>query len=74
MEEKYLEIARKYLCDTKEGLNKSICITIKISDIDNAEDKEKFIKEKIETTSYKFSMATIHTDQYGIKTIMLFNQ
>ena len=36
MEEKYLEIARKYLCDTEEGLNKSICITIKISDIDNA--------------------------------------
>lgn len=47
MEEKYLEIARKYLCDTKEGLNKSICITIKISDIDNAEDKEKFIKRKL---------------------------
>lgn len=74
MEEKYLEIVRKYLCKINKNLNKSICTTIRIYDIDKADDKEKFIKDKIQNTPYEFNIATIHTDQYGIKTIMLFNQ
>ena len=73
MWKEYIKIAEKFLCDMNEETNKSICTTIRISDIDNAENKEFFIKSIIDSVPYKFNTVTNYTDQYGIEYLMFLN-
>ena len=73
MWKEYIKIAEKFLCDMNEETNKSICTTIRISDIDNAENKEFFIKSIIDSVPYKFNTVTNYTDQYGIEYLIFLN-
>lgn len=71
--EKYIEIAKKYLVNSSKHLTNGICLTIRKKELDNSNNPEKLIKEKLHTVCYDFSLVRKYIDEYGNEYLLFFN-
>ena len=71
--EKYIEIAKKYLANNSKNLTKELCFTIRKSELDNNNNAEELIKDKINSICYDFSEVRNYTDGCGIEYLLFYN-
>lgn len=73
MMKEYIEIAKKYLTNSSKNLTKGLCFTIRKSELDNSNNVEELIKNKVNSICYDFSRVKSYTDGYGIEYLMFYN-
>ena len=71
--EKYIEIAKKYLVNNSKNLTKGLYFTIRKSELDNSNNAEELIKDKINSICYDFSEVRNYIDGYGIEYLLFYN-
>jgi len=72
--EKYINIAKAYLKTDSRHLVKGLCFTVRKKELDNSNNPEELIKEKLSFVYYDFSAVKSYTDSYGINYLMFFNE
>ena len=70
---KYIYLAKKYLVKDSKNLTKGLCFTIRKSELDNSNNAEELIKDKINSICYDFSKVRNYTDGYGIEYLLFYN-
>ena len=71
--EKYVKIAEKYLAVNSKNLTKEFCFTIRKTELDNSNNPEEFIKNRIESICYDFTSVRSYTDDYGTEYLLFYN-
>lgn len=72
--EEYIKIAQKCLAVESPHLCRGLCFTIRYDDLKNSSDPEQFIKEKLSSICYDFSVVRDFADEYGVKYILFCNE
>ena len=71
--EKYVKIAEKYLAVNSKNLTNGLCSTIRKTELDNSNNPEEFIKNRIESICYDFASVRSYTDDYGTEYLLFYN-
>ena len=70
---KYIYLAKKYLVKDSKNLTKGLCFTIRKAELDNSNNVEELIKDKINSICYDFSEVKSYTDGYGTEYLLFYN-
>ena len=71
--EKYVKIAEKYLAVNSKNLTNGLCFTIRKKELDNSNNPEELIKNRIESICYDFTSVKSYTDDYGTEYLLFYN-
>ena len=53
--------------------DKGLCFTIRKTELDNSNNPEEFIKNRIESICYDFTSVRSYTDDYGTEYLLFYN-
>ena len=71
--EKYIKIAEKYLVTNSKYLVKGVCFTIRKRELDNSNNPEELIKNRVDSICYEFSAVKSYMDNYGTEYLLFYN-